>query len=174
MDFVTAVEIGDWDQAELDGDRGMQGLYDRIDNKITLYAKDISIELLSVSSLGTFVHELTHAWQDVTGYLNPDGSGSPSDNRYESTIYQLYYVQLDNEQMAKAVQQHYVNMHAQGAAPASSSFAWWNNYGLDPEAWVSREERVEMASSWLYQPLLNVIRAPIIKATTLGGIKGGL
>ena len=173
MDFVT-IKIGDLDEAEADlDDRGAQGRYHRVLNEIKLYTHNINNFELDHVRLGTFVHELTHAWQDVTGYLNPDESGSPSNNRYESTIYQLYYVQLDLEQMAKAVQQHYLAIHGWGKSSASAAFAWWDNYGGDPNKWFTRQELVDMASSWLYAPLLNMIRQPMIGATTWGGLKGG-
>lgn len=141
-----------------------------------LYAVDIDKVTLYPSRLSTFVHELTHAWQDMTGYQDPDGSGSPNpDDRYAHTLYQLYYLQLNREQMAKAVQQHYLAMHrwANTGSPASVAFAWWDNYGGDPNRSFSHQEQVDIVSSWLYAPLLNMIRQPMIGATTWGGIKGG-
>ena len=121
------------------------------------------------------MHELTHAWQDVNKYRNPVGSGSPSNDKYEHTIYQLYYLQLDSEQMARAVQDHYLAMHGtpNTFSPAKSTFRWWKNYGGDPEKWFSRQAIVDIASSWLYAPLVNMIRQPMVGATTLGAIKGG-
>ena len=53
---------------------------------------------------------------------------------------------------------------------------WWRDYVGDAtqDNGLSQQQLVNMASSGLYAPLLNMIRAPLLKATTLGGIKGGL
>ena len=177
MDFVT-VEFGTLDETEADGspaDANGAWLWWR--DTVKLYAEDINNVELNLSRLGTFVHELTHAWQEVTGYQNPEGAGSPNPNdRYEHTVHQLYYLQLDKEQMARAVQEHYVAMHGGGFPHAADNFAWWNTYtgveGLGNR--ISQQQLVNMASSGLYTPLLNMIRAPILQLATWGGIKGGL
>ena len=96
------VQFATFDEAPDDGFKGQwKGWIDTL----VLYANDIDFVEFHTSRLGTFVHELTHAWQDMTGYKAPEGAGSANpDDRYEHTVNQLYYLQLDNEQMARAVQ----------------------------------------------------------------------
>ena len=177
MDNVT-IQFATPDEAEADvNDVTARGSYNWGKNLLKIYAEDIDNVELHLVRRGTFVHELTHAWQDVNKYRNPEGSGSPSDNKYESTIYQLYYLQLDSEQMARAVQQHYLASHGEPSFSASYDFAWWDNYyNIRPKRLgrrLTQDELRNIASSWLYAPLVNLIRQPMVGATTLGAIKGG-
>ena len=172
MNFVT-VKFATPDEAEVDvGDVSARGSYDRFLNEIKIYARDIDNVVLHLVRRSTFVHELTHAWQDVTLYQNPSGSGSPNpDDKYEHTIFQLISRRLDSEQMARAVQNHYHAMHSNPNTfgRAGYVFSWWVNAGGETDEYLSHQEMVNIASSVLYVPLLNMIREPLIRATTWGG-----
>ena len=172
MDFVT-IKFATRDEAVTAvGDISAHGSYDSGTNIMKIYVNDIDNYMvdLNVKRLGTFVHELTHAWQHMTGYQPFSGAG------YAHTREELYNLELSDEQMARAVQQHYVAMH--WAAPgrfANVAFEWWMSYtGQGPtQTPLSQADLKDIASSGLYAPLTNMIRSPILKATILGGIKGG-
>ena len=177
MDSVT-IRIADRNDARRENDDPTtNGRYFRIKNTIKIYADNIDNYMidLDVWRLGTFVHELTHAWQDITGYQNPVGSGSPNNDKYDHTIYQLKNLELDNEQMARAVQQHYIASHRTNDSIARHMFMWWDDYtgARGHGIWLSPHDLADIASSGMYAPLLNMIRQPMLGATTLGGVKGG-
>ena len=155
MDFAT-IKFATRDEAENDvGDITAHGSYHSGDNRLKIYVDDIDNYMveLGVKTLGTFVHELTHAWQDMTGYQPASGAS------YTHTREELYYLELSDEQMARAVQQHYVAMHWVGQYYAATAFAWWNHYtgGERSGVQLSQGELRDIASSGLYAPLVNML-----------------
>ena len=172
MNFVT-IKFATRDEAVTAvSDISAHGSYDSGTNIMKIYVNDIDNYMvnLNVKRLGTFVHELTHAWQHMTGYRPASGAG------YAHTREELNNLELSDEQMARAVQQHYVAMHWD-APPlfANYAFEWWMSYTGQgrTETPLSQADLKDIASSGLYAPLTNMMRSPILTTTTLGGIKGG-
>ena len=179
-------------QVIFDDEQRYDGLYNPTTNTITLAAwatpngPHYNMEGRSLSSandrsiLGTFIHELFHAWED---YTNADkagvagvigtvtvlpGSNDPK-NQYKYSFLQLATGALASEQRARVIQEWFIVAYAdhQGVAHNFAGFGFLRDAGIS----TTDAQNSAIASTQFVMRWVNMVRQPLPVPSVWGAIK---